>query len=54
MNYEEKYKNALGWMRSLYDGLHGKTREEAERYFPELKDEDERIRKVLIDLVKCN
>ena len=53
MDYEKKYKEALGWMRSLYDGLHGKTKEEAELYFPELKEpEDERIRKSLIDMLK--
>lgn len=47
--YEKKYKEALGWMQSLYDGLHGKTKEEAERYFPELvESEDERVRKELI------
>lgn len=52
MNYEEKYKNALGWMQSLYDGLHGKTKEEAERYFPELvESEDERIRKAIIGYI---
>lgn len=49
MDYEKKYKEALGWMQSLYNGLHGKTKEEAEKYFPELKEsEDERIRKELI------
>ena len=41
MNYEEKYKQALAWMASLYDGLHGKTREEAEKFFPELTEMDE-------------
>lgn len=51
MDYEKKYKEALGWMQSLYNGLHGKTKEEAERYFPELKEsEDERIRKALINV----
>ena len=37
-NYEEKYKSALKWMQSLYGGLHGATKEEAEKYFPELKE----------------
>ena len=41
MDYEQKYKAALGWMQGLYDGLHGKTKEEAETYFPELKEMDE-------------
>jgi hypothetical protein len=45
-NYEQKYKDALGWMQSLYSGLHGATKEDAEHYFPELKEtEDERIKK---------
>lgn len=49
MDYEKKYKKALTWMQSLYDGLHGATKKEAEHYFPELKEsEDERIRKWLI------
>jgi hypothetical protein len=53
MDYERKYKDALEWMRSLYDGLHGATKEEAEHYFPELKEsEDERIRNFLIDFIK--
>lgn len=52
-NYEQKYKEALGWMQSLYKGLHGITKEDAEHYFPELKEsEDERIRKELIEFVK--
>ena len=28
MDYEQKYKEALGWMRGMYDGFHGKTKEE--------------------------
>jgi len=49
VSYEKKYKEALGWMKSLYGGLHGKTKEEAEKYFPELAEsEDERIRKAII------
>lgn len=33
----------------MYDGLHGKTKEEAEHFFPELKEsEDEKIRKAII------
>lgn len=49
INYEKKYKKALEWMQSLYDGLHGATKEDAEHYFPELKEsEDERIRKAII------
>ncbi len=48
MNYEKKYKEALDWMQSLYSGLHGATKEDAEHYFPELKEsKDERIRKTI-------
>lgn len=47
MNTEEKaraYDEALNWMRELYPGLHGATKEDAEHYFPELHEsEDERI-----------
>ena len=51
-SYEQKYKEALDWMQSLYSGLHGATKEDAEHYFPELKeDNDERIRKGLIKAV---
>lgn len=47
-NYEQKYKAALGWMQCLYNGLHGKTKEEAVRFFPELKEsEGEKIKKLL-------
>lgn len=47
-NYEQKYKAALEWMRGMYGGLHGKTKEEAEKYFPELNEsEDEQMRKEL-------
>ena len=53
MNYEEKYKQALGWMQSLYGGLHGITKEEAEHYFPELKEsEGEMIRKDIISYLR--
>ena len=54
MDYEKKYKEALSWMQSLYNGLHGVTKEEAEHYFPELKEnEDERIRRFLINFIKA-
>ena len=49
MDYEKKYKEALNWMRSIYPTMQGADREDAEHYFPELKEsEDERIRKGLI------
>lgn len=42
--YEKKYNKALKWMRELYPGLHGATKEDAEHYFPELrKSDDERV-----------
>lgn len=53
MDYEKKYKEALEWMQSLYDGLHGATKEDAEHYFPELKEsEDERIKREIIDFLR--
>jgi hypothetical protein len=53
MDYEKKYKDALSWMQSLYEGLHGATKKEAEHYFPELKEpEDEKIRKELIGFLR--
>ena len=52
-SYEQKYKEALEWMQGMYGGLHGKTKEEAEKYFPELREsEDEKIRKALIENFK--
>ena len=55
MTIEEKaraYDEALKWMRELYPGLHGATKEDAEHYFPELREsEDERIRKAVVSLV---
>ena len=53
MDYEKKYNEALNWMRELYPGLHGATKEDAEQVFPELREsEDERVRKTLIHIVK--
>ena len=52
MNYEQKYKAALDWMQSVYPTMTGADKEDAEHYFPELKeDNDERIRKGLIKAV---
>lgn len=48
MDCEQKYKAALEWMKGLYGGLHGKTKEEAEKYFPELKEsEDEKVKRII-------
>ena len=53
MDYKKKYMKALKWMQSLYSGLHGATKEEAEYYFPELKEsEDERMRREIIDFLR--
>ena len=55
MDYEKKYKEALNWMKDVYPTLEGATKEDAEHYFPELKEsEDERIRKWIIDDIKYN
>ena len=34
--YEQKYKDALAWMREVYPTLEGAAKENAEHYFPEL------------------
>lgn len=48
MDYEKKYKEALAWISSLHPTMEGAVRENAERYFPEIKEsEDERIKKDL-------
>ena len=56
MTTEEKakaYDEALNWMRELYPGLHGATKEDAEHYFPELAEsEDERMLKKIIDYLE--
>ena len=53
MDYEKKYNEALKWMRELYPGLHGAIKEDAEHFFPELREsEDERIRQKLIWLLQ--
>jgi hypothetical protein len=55
MDYEQKYKAALEWMQGMYGGLHGKTKEEAEKYFPELSEsEDERMKKAIIHILYEN
>ena len=48
--FEKKYKEALNWMQKIYPTLTGANKEDAEHYFPELKDsEDEKIRKEIIE-----
>ena len=49
MDYEQKYKEAVEWMRGMYDGLHGKTKKEAEK--SKWTDEDEeRLQSCIITL----
>lgn len=52
MDYEKKYKEALCWMRSVYPTMTGAAKEDAEHYFPELKEsEDDRmVRKIVAAL----
>ena len=59
MTTEEKakrYDEALEWMREVYPTLTGAAKEDAEHYFPELKEseesKDERIRKAIVELIK--
>lgn len=45
IDYKERYEGALGWMRDVYPTLTGAAKEDAEHFFPELKDsEDERLK----------
>lgn len=49
----KKYDEALEWMKKVYPTLTGADKEDAEHYFPELKEsEDEKIRKELIFFLK--
>ena len=59
----KRYDEALNWMRELYPGLHGATKEDAEHFFPKLA-ESEKIREeihtlyseinlCIIDLIKA-
>lgn len=46
------YDKALEWMRKVYPTLTGADKEDAEHYFPELKEsEDERIREELLAVI---
>ena len=48
--FEKKYNKALGWIRKIYPSLNDSDKENAELYFPELKEsKDEIIRKEIID-----
>ena len=45
----ERYEKALVWMQNLYPTMEGAMKEDAEHYFPELKErEDEKIKNALI------
>lgn len=49
----QAYDEALNWMRTIYPSLSGADKEDAEHFFPDLREsEDERIRKHLVDMVK--
>ena len=52
MDYKEKYEKALEWMKSVYPKMQGSDKEDAEHYFPELREsEDERIRKHIVEIL---
>lgn len=54
-NYEKKYKEALEWMRDLYPSLEGSVKEDAEYFFPELKEsKGERIKKAIMHILTEN
>lgn len=53
MDYEQKYKEAQGWIEKIYPTLQHEQQMEAEAFFPELKDsEDERISKEIIEYLE--
>ena len=41
MDYEKKYNEALEWMRDIYPTMEGFVKEDAEHYFPELREGQE-------------
>lgn len=43
IDYEKKYKDALGWMRKVYPSLKGMEKEDAEHYFPEVTKTDDDV-----------
>ena len=56
MNYEQKYKDALERAKTLYENANDMILKKwVEQVFPELQEnEDERIRKELIEHIKAN
>ena len=51
----QAYDKALNWMRTIYPSLSGADKEDAEHFFPQLREsEEERIRKALIDALKVS
>lgn len=54
-NYEKKYFDALNWMIALYPSLKGSVKEDAEHFFPELKEsKEERIKKAIMHILTEN
>jgi len=52
-NYEQKYKDALDYIKKAYEFADTGTKADIERKFPELKEsEDERIRREIISFIK--
>lgn len=50
----KRYDEALKWMRRLYPTMAGIDKEDAEHFFPELREsEDERIRKECISIINA-
>lgn len=52
MNYKQMYKETQKWIKSIYPELGHENRMKAEALFPELKSEDEKIRKELLEHCK--
>ncbi len=51
--YKKKYNEALAWMRELYPGLHGATKEDAEHFFPELRESEDEMALRIIKKRMC-
>jgi len=51
MDYKEKYEKALEWMKSIYPTMQGSDKEDAEHYFPELKEQPD-PRNSIIEFIK--
>jgi len=55
LDYKQKYKQLTKFVRELYPFMTSYCKEKTQAFFSSLEEsEDEKVRKALIDLVKCN